>query len=172
MLRNKDGKTLSEPISNFTNANVENLFQMLGQVEYIIRFPYPNCWDVYFWIPVSITYISPCSNCFYHFFFFRAAPTVYGGSQTRGLIRAVAASLYHSHSNVISELCLQPTPQLTPLSDPWIFNPLRDQTCILVDASQIHFHWATMGTPAFIVLNFSNYNILLKSSNYKYNIWL
>lgn len=54
MLRNKAGKTLSETISGFTNANVENLFQMLGQVEYIIRFPYSNCWDIYFYIPMSI----------------------------------------------------------------------------------------------------------------------
>lgn len=43
MLRNKAEKTLSKSISGFTNTNVENLFQMLGQVEYIIRFPYPNC---------------------------------------------------------------------------------------------------------------------------------
>ena len=31
----------------------------------------------------------------------------------------------------------------------WILNPqceTRDQTCILMDSSQVHFHWATMGT--------------------------
>ena len=39
-------------------------------------------------------------------FFFRVAPAAYGGSQARGQIRAVAASLYHSHSNARSELCL------------------------------------------------------------------
>ena len=54
MLRNKTGKTLSEPITGFTNANVENLFQMLGQVECITKIPYPNCLDIYFCIPVSI----------------------------------------------------------------------------------------------------------------------
>ena len=43
---------------------------------------------------------------------FRAAPMTYGGSQARGRIRAAAASLRYSHSNVGSELCLQPTPQL------------------------------------------------------------
>ena len=31
--------------------------------------------------------------------FSRAAPTAYGGSQARGLIRAVAAGLCQSHSN-------------------------------------------------------------------------
>ena len=43
------------------------------------------------------------------FFFFRsfclsrATPAAYGGSQARGLIRAVAAGLHHSHSNTGSE---------------------------------------------------------------------
>ena len=36
---------------------------------------------------------------FYLFAFSRAAPTAFGGSQARGLIRAVAAGLHHSHSN-------------------------------------------------------------------------
>ena len=35
------------------------------------------------------------------FFFF--SPAAYGGSQPRGLIGAVGAGLYHSHSNVGSE---------------------------------------------------------------------
>jgi len=52
------------------------------------------------------------------FVFFRAAPTAYGGSQARGRIRATADSLHHSHSNVGSEPCLQPTPQLTAKPDP------------------------------------------------------
>ena len=49
---------------------------------------------------------------------FRAAPTVYGGSQARGWIRAVAASLHHSHTKAGSELSLWPTPQLTARPDP------------------------------------------------------
>ena len=56
------------------------------------------------------------------FFFFlsfsRATPTAYGGSQARGLIRAVAAGLHHGHSNVGSKPCLQPTPQRTATPDP------------------------------------------------------
>ena len=36
----------------------------------------------------------------------------------RGGIRAVAASLLHSHSNLRSELHLRPTPQLTVTPDP------------------------------------------------------
>ena len=52
------------------------------------------------------------------FCFFRAAPAAYGGSQARGPIGAVAASLCNSHSNVRSDLHLQPTPQLTVTLDP------------------------------------------------------
>ena len=42
----------------------------------------------------------------------------YGGSQARGLIRAVATGLRQRHSNVGSEPHLQPTPQLTAMPDP------------------------------------------------------
>lgn len=57
---------------------------------------------------------------FYFFFFlaFQVTPAAYGGSQPRGLIRAVAASLCHSHSNARSELHLQTAPQLTAMLDP------------------------------------------------------
>ena len=50
---------------------------------------------------------------FHHFLFilfiflvFRAVPVAYGGSQARGQFGAVAAGLYHSHSNARSELHL------------------------------------------------------------------
>ena len=49
---------------------------------------------------------------------FWAAPAAYGGSQARGQIGAVAASLRQSHSNAGSEPHLQPTPQLTATPDP------------------------------------------------------
>ena len=52
------------------------------------------------------------------FFLFRATLEAYGGSQPRGQIGAVAASLRQSHSNTGFELCLQPTPQLTAMPDP------------------------------------------------------
>ena len=55
----------------------------------------------------------------FHFFLsFRATPKVYGDSQARGLIGAVAAGLHHSHSNSGSERHLQPTLQLTATPDP------------------------------------------------------
>ena len=40
---------------------------------------------------------------FFFFCLFRAALMAYGGSQARGRIGAVAASLHHSHGNVGSE---------------------------------------------------------------------
>ena len=46
----------------------------------------------------------------------------YGGSQAKGLIGTVAASLHqghsHSHSNARFELHLHPTPQLIAMPDP------------------------------------------------------
>ena len=67
-----------------------------------------------------------CTNCFtsslflfiYLFLLFRAVPTAHGGFQVRGPFRAVAASLYHSHSITRSRACLRPAPQLTATLDP------------------------------------------------------
>ena len=55
---------------------------------------------------------------FLSFVFFRAALMAYGGSQARGLIRATAAGLHHSHRNAGSEPRLQPGPQLMAMPDP------------------------------------------------------
>ena len=55
---------------------------------------------------------------FYFFVFSRAALVAYGGSQAKGLIGAVAASLQNSHSNVGSKPPLQATPQLKTTPDP------------------------------------------------------
>ena len=51
------------------------------------------------------------------FAFSRTAPTAHGGSQARGPIGAVAASLGQNHSNSGSEPHLQPTPQFTAMRD-------------------------------------------------------
>ena len=80
-----------------------------------------------FYIPINssqlLTFLHVLANICYFllsFFFclFRALPVAYGSSQARGLIRAVAAGLRHSHSKARSELCLGPTPQLTAMLDP------------------------------------------------------
>ena len=49
---------------------------------------------------------------------FRVTPEACGVSQDRGQIRAALAGLHHSHSNLGSQLCLPPTPQLMATVDP------------------------------------------------------
>ena len=71
----------------------------------------------------------------FHFLLFRAPPVAYGSSQARGRIRAVAASLCHSHSNVGSEPCLGPTPHLAATPDPPPTEWGQDWTHILMDTS-------------------------------------
>ena len=58
------------------------------------------------------------SFSFFLFFFFFCFLVAYGSSQTRSQIRVAAASLYHNHSNIGSELHLWRTPQLTATPDP------------------------------------------------------
>ena len=50
--------------------------------------------------------------------FSRATPMAHEGSQTRGLMGAVAISLCQSHSNTGSKPHLWPTPHLTAIPDP------------------------------------------------------
>ena len=87
------------------------------------------------------------------FLFFRAAGVAYGNSQVRGQIGAPAANLYHSHSvpdlSGVCNLHCSSWPHCIP-------NPLseaRDPTCILMDTSQVHFCWATTGTPSILFLS-------------------
>ena len=53
-----------------------------------------------------------CPFFIFIYLVFRAVPMAHGGSQARGQIGAIAASLHHSHSNLGSKPCLRPTPQL------------------------------------------------------------
>ena len=74
-------------------------------------------------IPLHGRFVSSLSLIIIIFFFCLfavswAAPAAYGGSQARGQIGAVAIGLRQSHSNVGSELHLQPTPQLMATLDP------------------------------------------------------
>ena len=68
------------------------------------------------WFFQSIFDILLLCFCFCFFCLFRAAPAAYGGSQTRGSIRAVATDLHHRHSG--SELHLRPTLRLMAMLDP------------------------------------------------------
>ena len=96
---------------------------------------------------ITLIYVSFLKYEICHNFFCRAPPAAYVSSQARGRIGAAAASLHHSHSNLGSKPHQQPTHSSRQCQ---ILNPLSeagDQTCILMDTSQVHDHWATMRTP-------------------------
>ena len=86
---------------------------------------------------------------FFWSFFFRVAPMAYGGSQARGAIRAVAASLHQSYSNVGSKPHLRPTDEPTVHSNAGTLNH-RERPGIKLTSSWILVrfvnHWAMMGT--------------------------
>ena len=62
--------------------------------------------EIYETMQISCFFFFLLHFFFFVFFFFRVTPMVYGGSQARGQIGAVAAGLCHSHSNTGSKLCL------------------------------------------------------------------
>ena len=102
-------------------------------------------------------FYSKCSGkltgkIFFFFCLFRAAPMAFGGSQARGLIRAVAASLLQSPSNTRSELRLRPTPQLMAMPDPKPLIEARHGTRNLMVPSQIRFCFTTTVTPTGKIL--------------------
>ena len=70
---------------------------------------------------------------------FRAAPATCGSSQARGQIRAVAASLHHSHSNTAMVVCdLHHSSRQCWIPDP--LSKAGDGTRILMDTSYARFH--------------------------------
>ena len=80
-----------------------------------------SVWACYAWwnlLRIWVQSSLPGFSFSFFFLLFRATLMAYGGSQARGLIRAVAAGLPHSHSNHRSEPGLWPTPQVTATPDP------------------------------------------------------
>ena len=59
-------------------------------------------------------WIMENQGTFFSFFLFRATRVIYGNSQARDQIRAVAAGLHHSHSNADPRVA----PQLKAMPDP------------------------------------------------------
>ena len=104
---------------------------------------------------------------FFSFFFFcflRAISVASGGSRARGPIRATAASLHHSHSNMGSKLCLWPTPQLKACGAliHWARPGIEPKSSwILV---KFLTYWATMGTPFFKV--YLTYNVSFRCTTW------
>ena len=101
---------------------------------------------------------------------------VYGGSQARGPIRAVAAGLHHSHSNSGPKPSLQPTLQLTSTPDPQ--STAQGQgikptsSWMLVGFVN---HWATTGTlkgHSFCTAPGSSFLIVRWNSTWFMNYWV
>ena len=107
-----------ELVTNPPNCHFVHLFLF-----FFFFFPSPgficsyiDSFSSYLWSFCSVLGKPPL---FCHFFFFlRATPSAYGGSQTRGWIGVAAACLRHSHINSGSEPCLRPTLQLMETPDP------------------------------------------------------
>ena len=95
-----------------------------------------------------------------------ATPAAYGNSQARGWIRAVAAGLYHSHSNTGSKLHLWPMLHLVATLDTLTTkqgqgsNPRPHRLYI-----RFLTHWATMGTPYFIFSKFITSTLDVRNSS-------
>ena len=93
-------------------------------------------------------------------FAFQATATVYGSSQARGWIEALATDLCHSHSNTESKCICDYT---TVHHNTRWFNPLskaRDWTCVLMGTSQVHYYWATTGTPILLLFYLGYFSFL------------
>ena len=74
-----------------------------------------------------------------------ATSTAYGSSWARGKIWASVPAYARAISD-LSHVC----DLGHSLQQHWVINPLsgaRDQTQILMDTSQVHYCWVTMGTP-------------------------
>ena len=78
---------------------------------------------------------------------FRAAPMAYGSSLAKCWIRAIAAGLHCSHSNLGSEHIwdLHHNSRQGRIPDP--LSEARDRTWILMDTSQVCYHWAIRELP-------------------------
>ena len=103
---------------------------------------------------------------------FRATPTAYGGSRARDWIRAVAASLHHSHSNkgskpwsAIYTRARGNARSLTHWARPGIIPKF---SWILVGFVN---HWATMGTPVAAIF-LLEYNVEMQRNQVFKLLWV
>ena len=99
---------------------------------------------------INIFYWKTTTLIYFFFCLFRATPAANGGFQARGPI-GVELPAYITATPDPSSVC-----DLRHRS--WhlqILNPLseaRDQTCLLMDASRVRYHCATMGIPTLMYL--------------------
>ena len=126
-------RTEIEPVSSWMPVRFVNCWATMGS-------PFPCCFNTVSLSLIFAILITMCFNVFlfglilfglcysFHSFYFGVCVfvflglqpwhVVYGSSQARDQIGAVANGLLHSHSHAGSEPRLRPTPQLTTRPDP------------------------------------------------------
>ena len=122
-----DTSQAHNPLSHNRNSQILNLIILsVGKMWSNGNFhkPLRTFWKI-IQHPVELSLISSKTLSgfllfvFLFLFFFKAAPSAYGGSQARGLVRAVAAGLHYSHYTIATAILgVQPTPQLRAEPDP------------------------------------------------------
>ena len=102
------------------------------------------------WVLTNVITITTIKIENIFLFLFRAAPVAYEGSQAKGQIGAVATGLRHSHSNA-SQIPAKTATYITSHGNArslihWARPGIEPASSLMV-TRQIHFHWATTGTP-------------------------
>ena len=94
--------------------------------------------------------MEPFHTSFWGRCLFRATPMAYASSQTRGQIRAVAATATaRQDPSLVFDTHYSSWQHIGILNPP---SKARDGTHILMDTSLVHYFWATMGTPPYFLL--------------------
>ena len=88
--------SLSQPFFLLSHG-LKSYLRVVGQVH---SFIHSSCQSTDFFLFLFLSFF------FFFFYLFRATPAAYVGSQARGPIGAVDASLRHSHSHTMAKLCL------------------------------------------------------------------
>ena len=100
--------------NSFTQRNSNQQRQSGGMVELLRALSLELDRTCFRWVfkPIFPLFFPLSLSFFFFFPLFRAATAAYEISQARGLIRAPAAGLHHSHNNTRYKPRLWPTPQL------------------------------------------------------------
>ena len=109
-------------------------------------------WDIRSIFTVHIAYLGTWRPIFFFFVFFKSTSIAYGSSHAKGLIRAAAAGLYHSHRNTRSEFTsvTYTTAHGNARSfTHWAGPGIKPASSWIL----VHYHWAMMGPPWSPIFN-------------------
>ena len=105
------------------------------------------------WGPAICVFTENSDSFFFSFFFFRAALTVYGGSQDRGWIGTVAAGLLPQPQQLrIRAVSATYTTTHGNTRSLTHWDQGSNLWYVLMDASQIRFRWAMQELPFSVIL--------------------